>query len=207
MQRTPTVIFASDPITQAGLVSQLRMRPEVEVIEETDIDRAAVAVVAADDLTEEVARCARAVQRNGCPRVVLVLTRLDDGALRSCVELGVRGILRRSEASPEGIAAAVQAAAAGEASLAPDLVARLLEHMALLSRQVLSPQGMTLAGLTEREVDVLRLLSEGCDTAEIADKLAYSERTVKGVIHDVTTRLQLKNRSHAVAYAMRQGLI
>jgi DNA-binding NarL/FixJ family response regulator len=206
-QRIPTLIFASDPITQAGIMSQMRTRPEVDVVEEADIDRAEVAVLAADELNEEATRCARAIQRNGCPRVVLVLTRLDDAALGACVELGVRGILRRSEATPERIAQAVCSAALGEASLAPDLVARLLEHMALLSRQVLMPQGMTLSGLTEREVDVLRLLADGCDTGEIADKLAYSERTVKGVIHDVTTRLQLKNRSHAVAYAMRQGLI
>jgi len=54
---------------------------------------------------------------------------------------------------------------------------------------------------------VLRLIADGCDTSEIANRLAYSERTVKNVLHDVTTRLQLRNRSHAVAYALRQGLI
>jgi len=54
---------------------------------------------------------------------------------------------------------------------------------------------------------VLRLVAEGWDTAQIATKLSYSERTVKNVLHDVTTRLQLRNRSHAVAYAMREGLI
>jgi DNA-binding NarL/FixJ family response regulator len=56
-------------------------------------------------------------------------------------------------------------------------------------------------------VEVLRLLADGLDTSEIAHKLAYSERTVKNVVHDVTTRLQLRNRSHAVAYALREGLI
>jgi DNA-binding NarL/FixJ family response regulator len=66
---------------------------------------------------------------------------------------------------------------------------------------------LSLTGFSGRELDVLRLLSEGWDTAEIAEKLAYSERTVKNVIHDITTRLQLRNRSHAVAYAVRQGLI
>ena len=66
---------------------------------------------------------------------------------------------------------------------------------------------MTLAGLAEREIEVLRLVAEGLDTNEIAHRMCYSERTVKNVIHDVTTRLQLRNRSHAVAYAMRQGLI
>jgi len=54
---------------------------------------------------------------------------------------------------------------------------------------------------------VLRLVSDGHDTSEIATTLCYSERTVKNVLHDVTTRLNLRNRSHAVAYAMREGLI
>jgi DNA-binding NarL/FixJ family response regulator len=54
---------------------------------------------------------------------------------------------------------------------------------------------------------VLRLVAEGFDTAHIAMQLSYSERTVKNVLHDLTTRLQLRNRSHAVAYALREGLI
>ena len=64
-----------------------------------------------------------------------------------------------------------------------------------------------MSGLAEREIEVLRLLSEGFDTVEIAAKLCYSERTVKNVIHDVTSRLGLRNRSHAVSYAIRNGLI
>jgi DNA-binding NarL/FixJ family response regulator len=45
------------------------------------------------------------------------------------------------------------------------------------------------------------------DTCQVATELSYSERTVKNILHDVTTRLQLRNRSHAVAYAVREGLI
>jgi DNA-binding NarL/FixJ family response regulator len=60
---------------------------------------------------------------------------------------------------------------------------------------------------TERELAVLRMLGEGCDTREIARRLAYSERTVKTVIQDLSQRLGLRNRSHAVAYAVRNGLI
>ena len=48
---------------------------------------------------------------------------------------------------------------------------------------------------------------QGHDTSEIASRMCYSERTVKNVLHDLTTRLQLRNRAHAVAYAMREGLI
>ena len=54
---------------------------------------------------------------------------------------------------------------------------------------------------------MLRLVAEGLDTGEIAKELAYSERTIKNVIHDVTSRLNLRNRSQAVAYALREGLI
>jgi DNA-binding CsgD family transcriptional regulator len=72
---------------------------------------------------------------------------------------------------------------------------------------VLSPRGLTFTGLTDREIKVLRLIAEGHDTSEIAQQLSYSQRTVKNVLHDVTTRLQLRNRSHAVAYAVREGLI
>ncbi len=62
-------------------------------------------------------------------------------------------------------------------------------------------------GFTQRERTVLRLVSEGFDTAEIAAELAYSERTVKNAIHAVTERHHLRNRSHAVAYALRVGAI
>lgn len=51
------------------------------------------------------------------------------------------------------------------------------------------------------------MLAEGMGTAEIADKLNYSERTIKGIIHDVIRRLGLRNRTHAVVYAMRAGFL
>ena len=54
--------------------------------------------------------------------------------------------------------------------------------------------------LTERETEVFRMVADGMDTADIARELSYSERTVKNIVHAVTTRLQLRNRSHAVAY-------
>ena len=72
---------------------------------------------------------------------------------------------------------------------------------------MLSPRGLTFSGLTEREAAVLRLLADGYDTAEVGRRLFYSERTVKNIIHDVTSRLELRNRAHAVAYAIREGLI
>jgi DNA-binding NarL/FixJ family response regulator len=72
---------------------------------------------------------------------------------------------------------------------------------------VLAPRGLHFSGLTDREVRVLRLMAEGLETVEIGQRLFYSERTVKNIVHDITSRLHLRNRTHAVAYALRQGFI
>jgi DNA-binding NarL/FixJ family response regulator len=61
--------------------------------------------------------------------------------------------------------------------------------------------------LTEREIEVLQLLADGYDTSEVSDKLYYSERTMKNIMHDITSRRELRNRTHAVAYANKAGLI
>ncbi len=206
-QRIPVYVYARDPVTQAGMAAQLRGRPGIEVVDESEIDSAAVAVVAADEVDDETLRVIKAVQRGGCPRVVLVVAQPDDRGLLSAVEAGACGLLRRSEATPEALERAVGSAGAGDGTVPPDLLGRLLDQVGRLQRHVLSPRGITFAGLTEREVSVIRLVADGFDTAEIAGELCYSERTIKNIIHDITTRFHLKNRSHAVAFAMRQGLI
>ena len=61
--------------------------------------------------------------------------------------------------------------------------------------------------LRQREHDVLELLAEGNSTREIAQQLCYSERTIKNVVQDITTRLRVRNRTQAVAYAVRHGWI
>jgi DNA-binding NarL/FixJ family response regulator len=115
--------------------------------------------------------------------------------------------VRRAEASPEQLIAVIRAAASGDGSVPPDLLGRLLNQVSTIQRTVLEPRGLTLCGLADREVAILRLVAEGLDTAEIAAKLSYSQRTIKSVLHDITGRLHLRNRAHAVAYAMRNGLI
>jgi DNA-binding NarL/FixJ family response regulator len=199
------VVRASDPISQAGIAAELKDWPEVRVVETPE--EADVAIVAGDEVDDETVAMLRAVQRKGCARVVLVTTRIDDRGLVAAVEAGISGLLRRNEATPLALVGAVRVAAAGDGSVPPDLLGRLLRQVGRLQRQVLAPRGLNLTGLTEREIDVLRLVADGLDTGEIARRLSYSERTIKNVIHDVTSRLQLRNRSQAVAYAMREGLI
>ncbi|WP_279579552.1 helix-turn-helix transcriptional regulator [Fodinicola feengrottensis] len=134
-------------------------------------------------------------------------TQIDESELVAVVEIGVAGLVRRTDATADHLVKVLKSAAAGDGAVPPDLLGRLLNQVGQLQRQVLGPRGLTFSGLAEREVLVLRLVADGLDTEEIAQKLSYSQRTVKNVLHDVTSRLHLRNRSHAVAYALKHGLI
>jgi DNA-binding NarL/FixJ family response regulator len=207
MDRVPVYVRARDPISAAGVIAELRPRPEVQVLSERDGDQARVAIIVVDAMDEDAVQMLRRVQRRGLCRTVLVASRLDDGDLVSAVEVGVVGLIRRCDATPDRLVDVIGRAASGEGSVPPDLLGRLLDQVGQLQRQVLTPRGLTFTGLATRELEVLRLVADGFSTGEIAVQLSYSERTVKNVLHDITTRLQLRNRSHAVAYALRQGLI
>jgi DNA-binding NarL/FixJ family response regulator len=205
--RVSIYVYADDPILQAGMVSQLRGRPEIDLVEASELARAQLGLVAADALDDETLRIMRSLKRAGIAHTVLVMRAIDDAAVVSAAEVGVSGLLRRSEATPETLVRTIQKVAHGEGVIPSDLLGHLLGQVGRLQRQVLSPRGLTFSGLSDREIEVLRLIAEGHDTNEIARQLCYSQRTVKNVLHDVTTRLQLRNRSHAVAYAVREGLI
>ena len=205
--RIQVFVSTSDPVSRAGISSQLRAHHRLEMVDERQLDSDVVALVVADQMDEETAQTIRSLKRRGLERVVLIVTRVDDSGLLSALEAGARAVLRRSQATPENLLEAVRAAAGGEGALPPDLLGRLLDQVGRLQRQVLNPRGLSFAVLTDREVKVLKLLAEGLDTAEVGRRLFYSERTVKNIVHDVTSRLNLRNRTQAVAYALRQGLI
>jgi DNA-binding NarL/FixJ family response regulator len=200
-----TYVHARDPISQAGVVAQLRMQPEIKIVETAP--QSAVAVMITDVVDESTTRELRSLRKDGHPRLMLVATTIDDAALVAAAEAGVAGLLRRSDASADTMVRTIVKVASGDGEVPADLLGRLMEQVGRLQRQVLAPRGLTFTGLTPRETEVLRLVADGLDTSEIASRMCYSERTVKNVLHDLTTRLQLKNRTHAVAYAVREGLI
>lgn len=207
MERTSVCVHAWDEILSAGVVSHLRTRPELRVLARDQTDDARVAVVVVDQVDDDTMQLIRRLNRNGSTRVVLVAGVLTDADLVAVVEAGAVGLLRRKEATPERLVSTIVGAGSGEGAVPADLLGRLLTQVGAVQRGVLAPRGLSWNGLAAREIEVLRLVADGCDTSEIAHRLAYSERTVKNVLHDVTTRLQLRNRSHAVAYALREGLI
>ena len=200
-----TYVHARDPISRAGVAAELRTRPEVRVVD--SVAQAAVAVLVADSVDATATQDLRSLTKDHHPRLMLIVTTVDDAALVMAAEAGASGLLRRGDATADMLVRTIVKVAAGEGEVPPDLLGRLLEQVGRLQRQVLAPRGLTFTGLTPREVAVVRLVADGLDTREIALQMCYSERTVKNVLHDLTTRLQLRNRTHAVAYAVREGLI
>ncbi|MEU3838701.1 response regulator transcription factor [Streptomyces sp. NPDC028635] len=205
--RVTVTVYAADPILRAGVVQQLRQRPEIDLVGDSGREDAQVSLVVVDTIDDPVADLLNRLRVNSATRVGLVVGSLGSGALQRVLECGVPAVLRRAEADQDRLVHLVQAAANGEGVLPGDLLGRLLSQVGSAQRSALDPGSLSLSTLSTREADMLRLVSEGLDTAEIARKTAYSERTVKNVLHEITTRLQLRNRAHAVGYALRNGLI
>lgn len=205
-ERIEVFISACDPVSREGIVGQLRGQ-HIAPIDERQLHPKAVALVVVDEVDETTAQQIRSLKQRGLERIVVMATRIEDGGLLAAVEAGANGFLRRSQSTAARLVDTLRTAASGDGALPPDLLGRLMDQVGRLQRQVLNPRGLTFTGLTDREVKVLRLLAEGFDTVEVGHQLFLSERTVKNIVHDVTSRLNLRNRTHAVAYALRQGLI
>jgi DNA-binding NarL/FixJ family response regulator len=207
VKRTAVFVRGWDPILEAGVTSQLRQCPDLRVLGKAERETAEVTVVVADSVTDDVIVELHRIQRSDSCPVVLVAGVLDDTNLVAAVEAGVVGMLRRHEASVDRLTQAIRGALVREGTVPPDLLGRLLSQVGALQRDVLGPKGLSFNRLATREVEVLRLVADGCDTSEIANRLSYSERTVKNVLHDVVTKLNARSRSQAVAFAVREGLI
>jgi DNA-binding NarL/FixJ family response regulator len=203
--RVPVAVSAPDPISREGAISQLRRHPEVDLREESG--PGTVALLIEDALDEAALTRLRRIVRSEGARAVLVVGAIRETELLDVVECGVGAIVWRHEATAHRLVQAVLAASRGDGDLPADLIGRLISQVGTLHRGAAGHPGAPSLGLAPREVDVLRLVADGLDTGEIAGKLSYSERTVKNVMHGLTTRLHLRNRAHAVAYALREGYI
>jgi DNA-binding NarL/FixJ family response regulator len=205
--RVAVATYAEDPVLRAGIAHQLRPRPEVELVAPGEESRAAVTLVVVDQIGDDTVRLLRKLRHGKASRTALVVGRFEPPALRTAIECGVAAVIRRAEATGDRLVSMITAVSRGEGVLPGDVLGQLLDHVGQLSRSSLDPGVVTLSTLSAREADVLRLVSEGFDTNEIAGKLSYSERTIKNVLSEINTRLRLRNRAHAVGYAMRSGLI
>jgi DNA-binding NarL/FixJ family response regulator len=116
-------------------------------------------------------------------------------------------MLIRGSLDADALIRVVLAVSAGQALLPPAVQGQLLDQVEQVYRNVLAPRGITASGLTDREIAVLRMMSDGLEIAEIALLMSYSERTIKKTLSAVLSRFGLRNRAQAVSYAIRLGLI
>jgi DNA-binding NarL/FixJ family response regulator len=141
------------------------------------------------------------------PIKVLMLTTfgLDEYVVES-LRAGASGFLLK-DAPAEDLVEAIRIVAAGEALLAPSVTRRLLDRVASRLPPANDDRIPALSELTEREMEVLKLLARGLSNAEIAEKLVVSETTVKTHVSRVLAKLDLRDRVQAVILAYETGLV
>jgi DNA-binding NarL/FixJ family response regulator len=161
-----------------------------------------VVIAAAATVDEALETC-----RSGGHSTLLVADTFSAPGVLRAVRSGVRTMLRSADATPAQLEAAVRSAHDGDGRVPHEVLVRLLGGPpAAPPRDRRRPAG-PVPSLTARQSAVLALLADGLANADIAEVLCCSEHTVKNVIYDLTARLQVRNRAHAVAYAVRRGLV
>ncbi|GAA1626010.1 response regulator [Leucobacter chromiireducens] len=205
---TTTVLLVDDhPVVRSGLRAVLDIGDTVRVVGEAATGEEAIRL--AGSLHPDVVLCdlrlgdgMDGIQTTAALRAlnpapaVLILTTFDrDAEILGAIEAGAAGYLLK-DVAPDTIVDGIQRAAAGDTVLAPDLAARVLRGMR-----------RPLPKLTEREIEVLRLLATGDTNREIARALFVSEATVKTHLAHIFTKLDVDGRSRAVHVAQETGLI
>ncbi|MFC8565866.1 LuxR C-terminal-related transcriptional regulator [Streptomyces sp. NPDC057245] len=189
------------------MLSQLRGHPEIEVHEESGPGSGTVDIFVCGTLdASALTRLRRVVPDEGAC-VVLVVNALPEARLLDVVERGIDVVVWRHDATGDRLVQAVLAAADGRAHLPADLLGSGISQASRLFRNAAATTDLPSTVLTPRERDVLRLVAEGYGTNEIAAELFCSRNAVRSVMGAVTRRLRLRNKEHAVAYAVREGYI
>jgi DNA-binding NarL/FixJ family response regulator len=198
-------VFAKDAILRAGVASQLRRSPTVTMGEEHTVDPDGVAMVVCDEICEDALSAIRAIRRSCTPKIVVIVNQLTHASAMAAVEAGAHAFLPRGEARPDRLVSVARSVALAPAPPA-SLEGATGELFGELVPEPLAEEP-TGGGLSERDVQVLCLMADGHSTAGIARDLAYSESTIKNIIHAIVRELGARNRAHAVATALRMQLI
>ncbi len=211
---TRVLVVDDDPLVRAGLTMMLDGADGIAVVGEASdgdevpalLDRHPVDVVLMDlrmPRLDGVRATARLRARAGAPEVVVLTTFDSDEEILGALRAGANGFLLK-DTPPQQIADAVRRAAMGESILSPTVTRRLIDHavdhggVAALARR-------RLAGLTEREREVVRAIGQGRTNAEIAGELFLSLATVKAHVSQILLKLELSNRTQVALLAHDAG--
>jgi DNA-binding NarL/FixJ family response regulator len=138
-------------------------------------------------------------------KVAILTVSESDDDLFAAVRAGATGYLLK-EVSIEELAEAVRAVARGHSLISPSMASRLLGEFNALSRRVEEQRG-TAPRLSDRELEVLRLVARGLSNKDIAAELVIAENTVKNHVRNILEKLQLRSRMEAAMYAVREKLV
>ncbi|WP_340688159.1 response regulator transcription factor [Amycolatopsis coloradensis] len=209
--RVRVAVYAPDLLAGLGTTSILGADDRLDVLPGTDLGPAEVIVTVGDSIGDGVFTFLRQVRAASTlatpPRCVIVTDHFPVQVLMTAIECGMAALLPRRDLDGEHLVRTILAVSQGAGVLPPRLQGSLLSQLERIQEDLLAPNGLALSGLSDREREVLRLLADGHGTEEIATELAYSESTVKNVLHRVMSRYGLHNRTHAVAFALRTGSI
>lgn len=208
MSRMIRVLLVDDhPAVRIGLLVLLEQAPDVTVVGEAENGREALRLTEELEVDVAVVDCelpevagtevARELRRQASTIQVLALSSYDDEHyVRGMLDAGAVGYLLKEEA-PRTIVAAVRTAAEGDGYFSPG-VAGKVDAWA---------RGEPPSGLTQREIDVLRLVAEGYTNARIAHELSIAERTVAFHVSNVLEKLDAESRLDAAMWAKDQGIV
>jgi DNA-binding NarL/FixJ family response regulator len=201
-----------------GLQMVLGAEDDIEVVGEAS-DGTEALKVAAETTPDIVLMDVRMPRRGGIDatlaikdavpsaKIIMLTISDEEGDLFEAIKAGAMGYLLK-EISIEEVASAVRAVFTGQSLISPSMASKLLNEFATMVRkdddrqqQVLTPR------LTDREMEVLKLVAKGMNNRDIAKKLFISENTVKNHIRNILEKLQLHSRMEAVVYAVREKLL
>jgi DNA-binding NarL/FixJ family response regulator len=138
-------------------------------------------------------------------RVVVLTISIDDDDVMDAVMAGACGYLLK-DSSIEDLITGIRAAAAGESLISPQIAAKVLQRLRSHGKSEDAAETIR-AELSDREVEVLKLIANGKDNAQIATELFISPKTVKNHISNILMKLQIDNRIQAAVYAVRSGIV
>ena len=196
VQQDPGLRLVSSPVHEPDEAIEILRREPTDVVL-MDIEfRGAMSGIDATRRIKEI---------SPSTKVVVMTAHQDERLLVEAVEAGASGFLRKTEGVDE-LLAALKAAAAGEILIDPAALARLLPLMAR-EREIRHEAAQKLAALSDRERQILRMLSEGLRNDDIAELLSISPQTVQTHVRNVLGKLGVHSKLEAVAFAVRNGAI